>query len=254
MPVYTRIFLLGAPGVLKHLKKRYTPEKRDQHEFSTFLPPLICSPCRKRSPAKGVWQRKSDQKVTERVPKTKKVIELLWPTSFCGTLLCLKRGFWTAMCWTQGVGAGVGAGHSARSNPESYRAQLCCYSSPSMLSSHHGPGRDDLSGSLSRNRSWHASHMIRGQTKHINFFQHKLFGPHTYEIFWVEKLRRTRERQRGERNVLFPRGGAYRTANSSLYRRRRTDNINNICVLEGIGQGENLQQIVPKRCFSWGGP
>ena len=40
------------------------------------------SPCRKRSPAKGVWQkgdeksdrniRKSDQKVTERVPETKK--------------------------------------------------------------------------------------------------------------------------------------------------------------------------------------
>ena len=45
-------------------------------EFSLF------SPCRKRSPAKGVWQkgdekshksvRKSDRKVTESVPKTKK--------------------------------------------------------------------------------------------------------------------------------------------------------------------------------------
>ena len=54
------------------------------------------SPCRKRSPAKGVWQksdeisdrsiRKSDQEVTEIVPKRKKVIELLLPTSFCGTL------------------------------------------------------------------------------------------------------------------------------------------------------------------------
>ena len=54
------------------------------------------SPCRKRSPAKGVWQksdeksdrsvRKSDRKVTGSVPKTKKVIELLLPTSFCGTL------------------------------------------------------------------------------------------------------------------------------------------------------------------------
>ena len=30
--------------------------------------------------------RKSDQKVTERVPKTKKMIEVLLPTSFCGTL------------------------------------------------------------------------------------------------------------------------------------------------------------------------
>ena len=53
-------------------------------------------PARKRSPAKGVWQksdeksdrsiRKSDRKVTESVPKTKKVIELLLPHSFCGTL------------------------------------------------------------------------------------------------------------------------------------------------------------------------
>ena len=56
-------------------------------------PKLKSSPCRKRSPAKGVCQkrdeksdrsvRKSDQKVTKRVPKTKKVIELLLPTSFC---------------------------------------------------------------------------------------------------------------------------------------------------------------------------
>ena len=54
------------------------------------------SPCRKRSPAKGVWQkseeksdrsiRKSDRKVTESIPTTKKVIELLLPHSFCGTL------------------------------------------------------------------------------------------------------------------------------------------------------------------------
>ena len=53
------------------------------------------SPCHKRSPAKGVWQksdeksdrsiRKSDQKVTERVRK-QKAMELLLPTSFCGTL------------------------------------------------------------------------------------------------------------------------------------------------------------------------
>ena len=52
------------------------------------------SPCRKRSPAKGVWQksdeksgrsiRESDRKVAESVPKTKKVIELLLPHSFCG--------------------------------------------------------------------------------------------------------------------------------------------------------------------------
>ena len=63
-------------------------------------PDLQFSPCRKRSPAKGVWQksdaksdrsvRKSDRKVTESVPKTKKVIELLLPTSFCGTL----NNFW----------------------------------------------------------------------------------------------------------------------------------------------------------------
>ena len=55
------------------------------------------SPWRKRSPAKGLWQKsgeksdrsvkKSDQKVTERVPKTKKVIELHLLTSFCGTLM-----------------------------------------------------------------------------------------------------------------------------------------------------------------------
>ena len=70
-----------------------------------FLP--VCSdlfrfsPCRKRSPAKGVRQksdeksdrsiRKSDRKVTKSVPKTKKVIELLLPHSFCGTLRFVFR-------------------------------------------------------------------------------------------------------------------------------------------------------------------
>ena len=50
----------------------------------------------KRSLAKNVTKKvteaseKNDQKVTERVPKTKKkVIELLLPTSFCGTLIFL---------------------------------------------------------------------------------------------------------------------------------------------------------------------
>ena len=48
--------------------------------FANFRPSI--SPCRKRSPAKGVWQksdeksdrsiRKSDRKVTESIPKTKK--------------------------------------------------------------------------------------------------------------------------------------------------------------------------------------
>ena len=47
----------------------------------------MLSPCRKRSPAKGAWQksdekndrsiRKCDQKVTEIVPKTQKVIETI---------------------------------------------------------------------------------------------------------------------------------------------------------------------------------
>ena len=70
---------------------RFPPPK----SHDTFCPPPF-SPCRKRSPAKGVWQksdeksdksvRKSDRKVTESVPKTKKVIELLLPHSFCGTL------------------------------------------------------------------------------------------------------------------------------------------------------------------------
>ena len=55
------------------------------------------SPCRERSPAKGVWQKsdeKSDRsvrKVTKKWPKEsrkqKKVIEFLLPTSFCGTLI-----------------------------------------------------------------------------------------------------------------------------------------------------------------------
>ena len=46
------------------------------------------STCRKRSPAKGVWQ-KSDEKVIEASQKVingEKVIEVLLPTSFCGTL------------------------------------------------------------------------------------------------------------------------------------------------------------------------
>ena len=55
------------------------------------------SPCRKRSPAKGVWQKSDDksdrsiEKVTKKRPKEsrkrkRKVIKLLLPTSFCGTL------------------------------------------------------------------------------------------------------------------------------------------------------------------------
>ena len=35
------------------------------------------------------------------------------------------------------------------------------------------------------------------------------------------------------------------------YQRRRNDNINTICVLEGVEEGENLQKIASKRCFSW---
>ena len=33
IPVYTKILLIGAPDVLKHLKTRYSPVKRDWHEF-----------------------------------------------------------------------------------------------------------------------------------------------------------------------------------------------------------------------------
>ena len=33
MPVYTRIFLIGMPGVLNTPRSRYTPEKRDWHDF-----------------------------------------------------------------------------------------------------------------------------------------------------------------------------------------------------------------------------
>ena len=54
------------------------------------------SPCRKRSPAKGVWQksdeksdksvRKSDQKVTESVPKTKKSDRTPFADLLSGTL------------------------------------------------------------------------------------------------------------------------------------------------------------------------
>ena len=72
---------------------------RLQNEISP--PPKKRSPCRKRSPAKGVWQksdgksdrsvRKSDRKVTESVPKTEKVIELLLPHSFCVTLKRIIR-------------------------------------------------------------------------------------------------------------------------------------------------------------------
>ena len=32
-PQYTLGFLVGAPDLLKNLKTRYTPEKRDRHEF-----------------------------------------------------------------------------------------------------------------------------------------------------------------------------------------------------------------------------
>ena len=34
--------------------------------------------------------------------------------------------------------------------------------------------------------------------------------------------------------------------------RRRNDTINNICVLEGVGEGENLRKIVPKTLFFLG--
>ena len=59
-----------------------------------FCPPIFTLPRKesgKRSLAKRDEKsdrsiRKSDQKGTERVPKTKKVIEVLLPTSFCGTL------------------------------------------------------------------------------------------------------------------------------------------------------------------------
>ena len=52
-----------------------------------YMKTRVWSPGRKRSPAKGIWQnsdvRKSDQKVTERAPKTKKVIR----TPFANLLL-----------------------------------------------------------------------------------------------------------------------------------------------------------------------
>ena len=32
--------------------------------------------------------------------------------------------------------------------------------------------------------------------------------------------------------------------------RRRNDNINKICVSEGVGEGENCRKIVQKCCFS----
>ena len=77
------------------LKTNYQNSKQARkYNFSSIFRRL--SPCRKRSPAKGVRQksdeksdrgvRKSDRKVTKSVPKTKKVIELLLPHSFCGTL------------------------------------------------------------------------------------------------------------------------------------------------------------------------
>ena len=53
----------------------------DEHMRTNLFASRSSSPCRKRSPAKGVWQksdeksdrsiREGDQKVTERVPKTK---------------------------------------------------------------------------------------------------------------------------------------------------------------------------------------
>ena len=33
------------------------------------------------------------------------------------------------------------------------------------------------------------------------------------------------------------------------YQRRRNDTINKICVLEGVGEGDVLRKIIPKRCF-----
>ena len=80
------------------------PQKSDSQKnrcvFKTqntkSLPKGHRSLCRRRSPAKGVWQKsdekkwqkrqKSDQKVTKSVPKIKKVTKLLLRTSFCGTL------------------------------------------------------------------------------------------------------------------------------------------------------------------------
>ena len=38
----------------------------------------------------------------------------------------------------------------------------------------------------------------------------------------------------------------------SFGQRRRNDNMNKICVLEGVGEGENLRKIVPKRSFFLG--
>ena len=85
--------------------KPYGPDgKNSQRTIKIRIRQILAvdfSPCRKRSPAKGVWQksdeksdrsvRKSDRKVTKSVPKRKKVIELLLPTSFCGTLRILAE-------------------------------------------------------------------------------------------------------------------------------------------------------------------
>ena len=86
------------------LPKQYSRNSIPSVPYLRTVRVHFLSPCRKRSPAKGVWRksdetsdrsiRKIDQKVTERVPPPpKKVIELLLPTSFCGTLLLAERIF-----------------------------------------------------------------------------------------------------------------------------------------------------------------
>ena len=85
-------------------------------EYPGTLPELReWSPCRKRSPAKGVWQksdeksdrsiRKSDRKVTKSVPKTKKKLS----NSFCRTPfaapwngLFTPRAFFLKWGWSSG--------------------------------------------------------------------------------------------------------------------------------------------------------
>ena len=69
---------------------------RPEEFFQMIFGSSVRSPCRKRSPAKGVWQKvtkkvtEASEEVTERAPKNeKKVIELLLPTTFCGTLIRL---------------------------------------------------------------------------------------------------------------------------------------------------------------------
>ena len=42
-----------------------------------------------------------------------------------------------------------------------------------------------------------------------------------------------------------------KTSKIAKIQRRRNDNINKICVLEGVGEGENLRKIAQKRCFAW---